>query len=110
MDFTVDFSEKDKYYLIKVEGEIDAYHSATFKQKTKEKLTELSYTKYVIDMSAVSYIDSAGLGAIVSLLKESRNLKKELILVGLQPQVRKVFEMTKLDKIVKIIDTIEEVE
>lgn len=109
MDFTVDFSEKEKYYLIKVEGEIDAYHSATFKQKTKEKLGELSHTKYVIDMSAVSYIDSAGLGAIVSLLKESRNLKKELILVALQPQVRKVFEMTKLDKIVKIVDTIEEI-
>ncbi|WGS63974.1 STAS domain-containing protein [Marinitoga aeolica] len=109
MDFTVDFSEQEKFYLIKVEGEIDAYHSATFKQKTKEKLTELSYTKYVIDMSLVSYIDSAGLGAIVSLLKESRNLKKELVLVGLQPQVRKIFEMTKLDKIVKIVDTIEEI-
>jgi anti-sigma B factor antagonist len=109
MDFTVDFSEKENYYLIKVEGEIDAYHSATFKQKTKEKLTEISQSKFVIDMSLVSYIDSAGLGAVVSLLKEARNLKKELILVGLQPQVRKIFEMTKLDKIVKILDTTNEI-
>ncbi|KAF2956160.1 STAS domain-containing protein [Marinitoga sp. 38H-ov] len=109
MDFTVDFSEKENYYLIKVDGEIDAYHSATFKQKSKEKLSSADYSKYVIDMSYVSYIDSAGLGAVVSLLKEARNLKKELILVGLQPQVRKIFEMTKLDKIVKIVDTIEEI-
>ncbi|AEX85407.1 anti-anti-sigma factor [Marinitoga piezophila KA3] len=108
MDFTVDFSEKDSYYLIKVEGEIDAYHSATFKQKVKEKFAEPKFTKFVIDMSAVSYIDSAGLGAVVSLLKEARNLNKELVLAGLQSQVRKIFEMTKLDKIVKIVDTVEE--
>lgn len=109
MDFTVDFSEKENYFLIKVDGEIDAYHSATFKQKSKEKLSGTSHSKYVIEMSNVTYIDSAGLGAVVSLLKEARNLKKELVLVGLQPQVRKIFEMTKLDKIVKIVDTIDEI-
>ncbi|MBM7559676.1 STAS domain-containing protein [Marinitoga litoralis] len=109
MDFTVDFSEKGNYFLIKVDGEIDAYHSATFKQKSKEKLSGTSHSKYVIEMSNVTYIDSAGLGAVVSLLKEARNLKKELVLVGLQPQVRKIFEMTKLDKIVKIVDTIDEI-
>jgi anti-sigma B factor antagonist len=109
MEFTVDFSEKENYFLIKVDGEIDAYHSATFKQKSKEKLSGTSHSKYVIEMSNVTYIDSAGLGAVVSLLKEARNLKKELVLVGLQPQVRKIFEMTKLDKIVKIVDTIDEI-
>jgi anti-sigma B factor antagonist len=91
MEFTVDFSEKENYFLIKVDGEIDAYHSATFKQKSKEKLSGTSHSKYVIEMSNVTYIDSAGLGAVVSLLKEARNLKKELVLVGLQPQVRKNF-------------------
>lgn len=109
MEFTVDFSEKENYFLIKVDGEIDAYHSATFKQKSKEKLSGTSHSKYVIEMSNVTYIDSAGLGAVVSLLKEARNLKKELVLVGLQPRVRKIFEMTKLDKIVKIVDTIDEI-
>jgi anti-sigma B factor antagonist len=60
-------------------------------------------------MSDVSYIDSAGLGSIVSLIKESKKSEKEIVLVSLKKQIKKIFEMTKLDKIIRIEDTLESI-
>ena len=108
-DFVVDIKEEGKALVITVKGDIDAYHSASFKQRVREKIKETSKDVIAIDMSEVPYVDSAGLGSIVSLVKESKQNNKDLVLVALQPQVRKIFEMTKLDKVVRIVDTLEEV-
>ena len=109
MDFIVTFNEIEKAFVIKTVGDIDAYHSATFKQKVLEHFDNTDKKIIALDLSEVSYIDSAGLGSIVSLIKESKKVKKELVLYALQPQVKKIFEMTKLDKIIRIIDTESEI-
>jgi len=45
---------------------------------------------------------------MVSLLKDARNLDKELILCSLRQNVKRIFEMTRLDKVFKIVDVVEE--
>ncbi|MDN5341678.1 STAS domain-containing protein [Oceanotoga sp. DSM 15011] len=109
MDFVITFSENEKAFVAKVSGDIDAYHSATFKQKIIEHMDNIDKKIIAVDLSEVSYIDSAGLGAIVSLIKESKKHEKEVVLLSLQNQIRRIFEMTKLDKIIRTEDTIEEV-
>lgn len=108
MDFIINFDETEKYFVARISGDIDAYHSATFKQKLMEHLDNISKHIVVLDLSEVQYIDSAGLGSMVSLIKESKKRNKEIVLVSLQKQIKKIFEMTKLDKIIRIVDTIEE--
>ena len=61
-----------------------------------------------LDLSDVPYIDSAGLGTLVSILRETRNAKKALKLVGLRQNIKRIFEMTRLDKIFDVYDTLEE--
>ncbi|SRR6056297_297890 len=109
MDFVITFEEIEKSFVVKVAGDIDAYHSATFKQKVMEHMVNTDKKYIVLDMSEVSYIDSAGLGSIVSLIKESKKSEKEIVLVSLKKQIKKIFEMTKLDKIIRMEDTIEEI-
>jgi anti-sigma B factor antagonist len=109
MDFVMTFEEMKKLFVIKISGDIDAYHSATFKQKVMEHIENTEKKYLVLDMSDVAYIDSAGLGSIVSLIKESKKAEKEIVLVSLKKQIKKIFEMTKLDKIIRIEDTIEEI-
>jgi anti-sigma B factor antagonist len=109
MDFVITFEEIKKLFVVKISGDIDAYHSAAFKQKVMEHMENTDKKYIVLDMSEVSYIDSAGLGSIVSLIKESKKLEKELVLVSLKKQIKKIFEMTKLDKIIRMEDTIEEI-
>jgi anti-sigma B factor antagonist len=109
MDFVITFEEIEKSFVVKISGDIDAYHSATFKQKVMEHMENTDKKYIVLDMSEVSYIDSAGLGSIVSLIKESKKSEKEIVLVSLKKQIKKIFEMTKLDKIIRMEDTIEEI-
>ncbi|MGJ8453934.1 STAS domain-containing protein [Pseudothermotoga sp. U03pept] len=107
-DISVKFEEAKAMLICRVEGDFDAYHSADIKKTIKEKLEKSSNAKIVIDMSNVPYIDSAGLGTMVSLLKDTRTLGKELVLAGLRQNVKRIFEMTRLDKVFKIVDVPEE--
>ena len=104
----MDFTEEGEKLIITVMGDIDAYHSADFKKGIREKIGGFSGSKIVLDLSNVSYIDSAGLGSLVAILKDIRNAGKSLTLASLKPNVKRIFEMTRLDKVFKIVDTPEE--
>ena len=53
-------------------------------------------TKLVLDMSAVTYVDSAGLGAVVSGFSTARTRGATLVLAGLTKRVADLLQMTKL--------------
>ncbi|NOT07496.1 MAG: STAS domain-containing protein [Gemmatimonadales bacterium] len=53
--------------------------------------------KFLIDCSKTGYIDSSGLGALVSLSKKVREANGELRIAGLNEDLRALFELTKLD-------------
>ncbi|MEN3009056.1 STAS domain-containing protein [Pseudothermotoga sp.] len=108
IEANVKFEEHSDKLLCKINGDFDAYHSAEIKKLIKEKMDGSKASKIVIDMSNVPYVDSAGLGAMVAVLKDTRNLGKELILMGLRQNVKRIFEMTRLDKVFKIVDVLEE--
>lgn len=108
IEVNIKFEEHTDKLVCKINGDFDAYHSAEIKKLIKEKMDSSKMNKVVIDMTNVPYIDSAGLGAMVAVLKDARNLGRELILMGLRQNVKRIFEMTRLDKVFKIVDVLEE--
>lgn len=94
--------------VVTIHGEIDAYHSAEVKKFIKDSINETRLSKIVLDMSEVNYIDSAGLGSLVALYKDARMAEKEFVLAGLKQTVMRIFEMTRLDRVFKIVQTVEE--
>ena len=61
--------------------------------------------RILIDFSRTGYIDSSGLGALVSISKRIREAGGELRLSGLNEDLRSLFELTKLDTLFTIADT-----
>ncbi len=55
----------------------------------------------LMDLSAVHFIDSSGLGALVGLLKRLRK-SGDLALCGLTPRVQKLFALTLMDRVFHI--------
>ncbi len=53
--------------------------------------------KFLIDCSTTAYIDSSGLGALVTISKKVRESGGELRLAGLNSDLQSLFELTKLD-------------
>ena len=84
--------------LIAVEASrIDAVQAIDFKDKFRAAVAG-SDGRVVLDMSAVGFVDSSGLGAIVASMKALGGSRK-LELAGLQANVEKVFRLTRLDSV-----------
>jgi anti-sigma B factor antagonist len=64
--------------------------------------------RLLIDFSGTGYIDSSGLGALVSISKRVRETGGELRLSGLNDDLRSLFELTKLDTLFAITETPEQ--
>lgn len=93
--------------LVEVEGQLIVGNRQELKQKVLEHL-EGGDRKFVIDFSSTGYIDSSGLGVLVSLSKKIREQGGELRLSSLNEDLRTLFELTKLDTLFRITDTKEQ--
>jgi len=105
MSFTV---RKDPrgVVVIGVDGQLIVGNRHELKQKVVDAL-DVGERKVVIDFTNTGYIDSSGLGALVSLSKKIRDQGGDLKLAGLNEDLRTLFELTKLDTLFTIADTAE---
>lgn len=92
--------------LIKLAGRFDAEAAAFVKGQISNLVNE-EHPNLLVEMSQVSFVDSLGLAALVSGLKLCRKNRGSLILVGVQPQVRNLFEITRLDQAFELYDDME---
>ncbi len=66
---------------------------------------ELPVAFVVLDFTEVSFINSAGIGACVSIHTRARKGNAVVVLYAMQEGIGEVFKMTRLDKIFKIADS-----
>lgn len=102
MSFRV--NRQDDITVVDVEGQLIVGNRQELKQRVLEELDK-GDRKFVIDFSNTGYIDSSGLGVLVSLSKKIREQGGELRLASLNEDLRTLFELTKLDTLFKIADT-----
>jgi len=90
--------------VVGVDGQLIVGNRQELKQKVLESLDGGS-RKFVIDFSTTGYIDSSGLGVLVSLSKKIREQGGDLRLAGLNEDLQTLFELTKLDTLFTIAKT-----
>jgi len=93
--------------LLKLKGFLDTTTSAEVSAKLREMLNSNRY-QYIIDMSSVNYVSSAGWGVFVGEIRNIRENGGDLKIVQMTPDVYDVFEMLEFDKILDYYETIEE--
>ena len=82
--------------IIAVEGQLVAAN----RQQLREAVTmeiDRGARAFIIDFAETGYVDSAGLGALVSLSKKIRESNGSLRLTNLNDDLRTLFELTRLD-------------
>lgn len=100
--------EQGAVVLIEVKEErLDAHNSGNLKTQMLS-LFEDGKHDLVIDLKEVRFVDSSGLGALVSGFKNASARNGNLKLCGLQPQVKSMFELTRLHRVFEIFSTAEE--
>jgi anti-sigma B factor antagonist len=89
--------------VLSLEGRLDASSAREIKEKVAS-LSQDNRVNLVIDMGGVDFIDSSGLGTLVSSLRTVNKLGGDIKISALQDQVRSVFELTRLHRIFGIYD------
>lgn len=90
--------------VVDVEGQLIVGNRQELKQKVLDEL-EKGERRFLIDFERTGYIDSSGLGVLVSLSKKIREQGGELRLANLNDDLKTLFELTKLDTLFQIADT-----
>jgi anti-sigma B factor antagonist len=93
--------------LVGVDGQLIVGNRQELKQKVLDSL-EGGGRKFVMDFTSTGYIDSSGLGVLVSLSKKIREQGGDLRLAGLNEDLQTLFELTKLDTLFTIAKTPDE--
>lgn len=71
------------------------------------ELIAAGHARIVIDLSGTEFMDSSGLGALVSCLKKTRQAGGDLRIAGPTQHIQTVFKLTNLDRILKTVPTAE---
>jgi anti-sigma B factor antagonist len=102
MALLIDVERHDATTLIVLRGDLDLATASTLRETLVEVIDEQA--RIVIDMDAVEFLDSAGLGILVGGLKRARTHGGDLELVCSNGEVLKPLEITGLDRVFTIHD------
>jgi anti-sigma B factor antagonist len=91
--------------IVDVTGDITLYNSPELRAALVALLKKKEYPRVIVNLTAVKYIDSAGVASLVEGLKLSRELKLGFALYGLQRSPRQVLELTHLVKVFSIFES-----
>lgn len=87
--------------VVQVPGELTAENRGAFRDAVLNRLGE-GERKFVFDFQGAGYIDSSGLGILVSLARRIREEGGELRLAGLNEDLLTLFQLTRLDAVFQI--------
>lgn len=89
--------------IVTLSGRFDSFHVETVKQALEN--TRDQSTRIVVNLSAVNFMDSSAVAALVHEMKHTRKNGGDVRLCGFQATVKIIFELTRLDKAFKIYAT-----
>jgi len=102
-------SEKDGLTCLTLAGEIDLHVSTRLRDQL-QKLAADRTPALAIDFKDVEYIDSSGLATLIEYVRQVGGFKGKLFLCALQPKVRMVFDLVRLNELFEIFPDLESVQ
>ena len=94
--------------IVSPTGEIDAHSAPRLRSTIVDELGDAAVMHLVVDLSRVSFLDSSALGVLVGTLKRMRERDGRLDIVLPSSHARRVFEITALDRVLALHETLAE--
>jgi anti-sigma B factor antagonist len=102
----ITLTQHDAYAVVAVEGRLTATGVPRLRQAIDEAVTG-GRPRVVVDMAAMEFIDSSGIGALIGGLKAARLADGDLRIAAVREPVRRVLKLTNLDRVLREYPTAE---
>ena len=91
-----------------ITGEIDLHNSPEFRDVLLDSIQRGKPAKLILNLALVPYMDSSGLAVMVETMQKLRKIGGRIFLTNLQPRVRGVLEIARLDTVFVLVKDEEE--
>jgi len=103
----LDFEIKDKSLIVGINTEVDHHSSVILREKIDKEIEKTSVKNLIFDFKNVGFMDSSGVGLIIGRYKNIEKVGGKVAIVNLMPQIKRIFEISGLFKIVSEFNSIE---
>ncbi len=103
----IDIHEADGYRVLRPQGDLDVYTVGSLRDALGKMLEEET-PKVVVDLDAVPFMDSSGLGALMGGVRRLREIGGDLAIACTREQHLKLFTITGFGEGVSIAPTVDE--
>ena len=104
-ELVIDRSEDFPHEVLSLHGPLTAQNGPVFQNAIRR---EEPATMLILDFSDVPYVDSAGLGCLVSAFVSRKKAGRKMILSGINQRVQRLFEITRVQDLFLIFSSPEE--
>lgn len=101
MSVNIESRLDNSFWNVNINGELDVAEADRVKEHLNN-LVEENPVDIKIDFTNLEYIDSTGLGALIGVLKRLKVNEKDIYILNPRKNVKKIFDITGLDKIFKV--------
>jgi len=102
----VKFSNKGNTLIVSIIGELDHHSAEYLRNKIDGELMKSTTKNIIFDFLKVDFMDSSGIGVIIGRYKYIQKFSGKAAVVNLNLQIRRIFEMSGLLKLIPIYDSI----
>jgi anti-sigma B factor antagonist len=102
----IETEDREAALVVTISGSVDGLTADTLLETLRGQV-EAGHTRIVADLAGVEYTSSAGLRALLATVKDARRGGGDLRLAAIQPNVRKVLDLSGFTSILKIYDDVE---
>lgn len=104
MDLNINVEESNSTRIVRLEGSCDLATAPNLRQ-TLQPFAPPDVNEVVLDVTALDFIDSTGLGVVLGAMRRLREGGGTLRIAGATGIVKRVLEITDLDKVIPLTDS-----
>ena len=98
-------TETDGTSVVSLGGDVDLNHSPALRKVLMDLMFERRAV--VVDLAAVTYVDSSGVAALVEAYQMARRNETDFVLAAISDPVRRVLQLARLDRVFALADSVE---
>lgn len=102
MGLNVSFLVKENVLITRLAGELDHHEAENIREEWQRMIYNNPIKHVVVNLEAVSFMDSSGIGVLLGRYKDVLQLGGEMVVCSMNPSIERLFEMAGLFKIVRI--------
>ena len=97
----------DGVVVVRVEGDVDVSHTLALRDTLAGAMGD-GRAKVLLDLGGVEFIDSAGVGLLVTAHRRAQGARGAFVLADVTPTVARVLELTRTDRVLRVLPSVED--